>query len=1003
MTTTYNEQALEALIEKHLTGYTSEMRQGANIVEEEREHYLSGKGYYPSSPSDFDARYALDTRRFWDFLEKTQPKELAKLQNYSDWQLRILERFDRKAKKDGILKLLKKGLEVDNAHFTLFYEAPGAASAQSVHENFLKNQFSVTRQVRYSTVNQGEEIDMVLFVNGIPLCTIELKNPWTGQTAAVQGIHQYKNRDERQTLLQFGRCLVHFVVDTDEVYMTTKLQGSDTVFLPFNKGNNFGKGNPVNPNGHKTAYLWEEIFSREVWAQIIQHYMLLEGDDKEPLSKKYYIFPRYHQLDVVRRLVADVQQNGVGKTYLIQHSAGSGKSHSITWTAFRLIELEQDGRPMFDSVVVVTDRKVLDRQLRENIKQFSEVKNIIAPAYSSGDLRQALESGKRIIVTTIQKFPFILDEIDDMAQRRFAVIIDEAHSSQGGIAAGKMNQVLGALEVNEEGEIDAQELILRAMQTRKMRKNASYFAFTATPKGSTLERFGEHRPDGSFKPFHLYSMKQAIEEGFILDVLANYTTYKSYYQLYKSIEDNPEFNTRRAQRMLKSFVERDPRTIQAKAQIMLDHFIGQVYNKKLLKGKAMVVTQNIVSAIRYYQALKQLLQERGNPFKILVAFSGTKTVDGIEYTESSINGFPDSDTKEVFDRDEYRILVVANKYLTGFDQPKLTAMYIDKKLQGVLCVQALSRLNRSAPKLGKKTENLFILDFANETNDIKAAFDPFYTSTSLSAATDVNVLHDLKDELDESGIYEWSEVEDFNQKFFTNASADELSPIIDTAAQRFNEGLELDEDTKADIKVKAKHFVKVYGQVSSILEFDNLRWEQLFWVLKFLIPKMVVRRREDEILDELLDSVDLSTYGIERTRLNERIGLDASEATLDPANANPRSAHVVDEKAALDEIIKQFNERWFADWEATPEDKRQFFYTFLDKIQQHPDFEHKYKNNPDAHTRELAYEKIVEQVVYELRRLHLDFARKWTDEHFKQDFKASTQRAIGGGRGKRIA
>src|SRR5690606_26031411 len=440
MTTTYNEQALEALIEKHLTGYTSEMRQGANIVEEEREHYLSGKGYYPGSPSDFDARYALDTRRFWDFLEKTQPKELAKLQNYSDWQLRILERFDRKAKKDGILKLLKKGLEVDNAHFTLFYEAPGAASAQSVHENFLKNQFSVTRQVRYYTVNPGEEIDMVLFVNGIPLCTIELKNPWTGQTAAVQGIHQYKNRDERQTLLQFGRCLVHFVVDTDEVYMTTKLQGSDTVFLPFNKGNNLGKGNPINPNGHKSAHLWEEIFSREVWAQIIQHYMLLEGDEKEPLAKKYYIFPRYHQLDVVRRLVADVQQNGVGKTYLIQHSAGSGKSHSITWTAFRLIELEQDGRPMVDSVVVGTDRKVLDRQLRDNIKQFSEVKNIIAPAYSSGDLRQALESGKRIIVTTIQKFPFILDEIDDMAQRRFAVIIDEAHSSQGGIAAGKMNQ-----------------------------------------------------------------------------------------------------------------------------------------------------------------------------------------------------------------------------------------------------------------------------------------------------------------------------------------------------------------------------------------------------------------------------------------------------------------------------------------------------------------------------------------------------------------------------------
>ena len=1004
-TSPYNEQALEALIEKHLTGYTTEelRKQYPSLPAflDEQELYLTRDAYILGSPGDFDRTYALDTRRFWSFLENTQAEELDKLKALGpDWKLKILERFDRKIKREGVLRLLKKGLEVDNACFTLFYEAPAAGSARKVFDRFTQNQFSVTRQVRYSQANPLEEIDMVLFVNGIPLCTIELKNAWTGQTAAVQGISQYKNtRDASQPLLSFGRCLVHFAVDTDEVYMTTKLQGKDTVFLPFNKGNNFGKGNPVNPGGHRTAYLWEEIFDKKVLAQIIQHYMLLGGDEKDPFAKRFYIFPRYHQLDVVRKLMADVRQNGVGHTYLIQHSAGSGKSNSITWTAFQLIEIEDGDRPMFDSVIVVTDRRILDRQLKENIRSFSEIKNIVAHAHTSGDLRAALESGRRIIITTIQKFPYILNEIDSMADKRFGVIIDEAHSSQGGHTADKMNQVLGAMEINEEGEIDAQDLIVRAMEARKMRRNASYFAFTATPKTSTLERFGIRDADGGFRPFHLYSMKQAIEEGFILDVLANYTTYRSYYQLYKSIEDNPEFNTARAQRMLKAFVEKDPRTITAKARIMLDHFVEQVYNRKALQNKAkgMVVTQSIESAIRYYKALSGLLEERGHPFKILIAFSGTKSLNGIEYTESSLNGFPENETRDMFNRDEYRLLVVANKYLTGFDQPRLTTMYVDKKLQGVLCVQALSRLNRSAPKLGKKTENLFVLDFYNDVEDIKAAFDPFYTSTSLRAPTDVNVLHDLKDELDDSGIYEWEEVEEFNTLFFSKASAEQLSPLIDLAADRFKSELGLGEEQKINLKVKARHFVKVYGQVAAILPFDNLRWEKLFWFLKFLVPKMEVKEKNKIILDELLDSVDLSTYGIERVRLNEKIELDAGDTALDPPSSNPRGAHDQDEKSALDQIIRDFNDRWFSNWDATPEDKRQFFVNFLEKIRQHPDFASKYLNNPDKYTRNIAYAKILDEVVLQLRRLHVDFAKNWMDEEFKRNFMASTQRAIEGG------
>lgn len=1004
MNTQYNEQALESLIEKVLTGNSLEELKTQNQtlaqVNEQPSLYISGLGYYMGSPADFDKKYALDIHRFWDFLENTQGKELAKLQVASDWKLKILERFDRLIKKDGVLRLLKKGLDVDNAHFTLFYEAPSASSAQTIKDNFLANQFSVTRQVRYSVVNPGEEIDMVLFINGIPILTIELKNPWTGQSAAVQGIHQYQyTRDANQPLLQFGRCLVHFAADTDEVYMTTKLQGKDTFFLPFNKGNNFGKGNPVNLNGHKSDYLWKDIFKKEKIATIIQHYMLLEGDSKDPLSKKFYIFPRYHQLDVVSNLVADVEENGLGKTYLIQHSAGSGKSNSITWAAFQLIEVEDtNGKPLFDSVIVVTDRRILDRQLRENIKSFSEIKNIIAPAYSSSDLSLALNSGKRIIITTIQKFPHIIKDIDELGDKRFGIIIDEAHSSQGGTAADRMNQVLGNLETNEEGEVDAQDLIVRTMEARKMRKNASYFAFTATPKNSTLERFGTPKEDGSFEPFHLYSMKQAIEEGFILDVISNYTTYRSYYQLQKSVEDNPEFNTKKAQRKLKAFVEKDERTIKAKAEIMLEHFMQQLVDKKVLKGKAkgMVVTQSIESAIRYYQALKEILKTKGDPFEIIIAFSGEKTVNGIEYTEASMNGFPDSETKDEYNKDHYRLLIVANKYLTGFDQPKLTTMYVDKKLQGVLCVQALSRLNRSAPRLGKKTENLFVLDFFNESTDIKASFDPFYTATSLSSATDVNILHDLKDVLDDSGVYEWSEVEDFNTKFFTGVSADDLSPLIDVSAQRFNQDLELSNEGKIDIKIKAKHFVKVYGQLAAIISFENMNWEKLFWFLKFSIPKMVVKQKEDELLDELLDSVDLFTYGIERVRLNEELKLEDEASVIAPNNSNPREGHDGEEKTALELIIKDFNERWYANWEGTPEDKRQFFHTFLDKIQQHPDYQTKYVNNQDYHTRDIAYEKIMDDVALSLRKVSVGFAKQYIDEYFRQDIKTSSQRYLGG-------
>ncbi|MFN6945975.1 MAG: type I restriction endonuclease subunit R [Cytophagaceae bacterium] len=1022
-----NEQALESAIEKKLAGISSEEIKAQNIVydaAECQEVYRSGNGYYIGSPSDFNAKFAIDEKRFWHFLETTQHEELAKLQKHSDWKLKILNRLERLIKKYGIIRLLRKGLDVDDAHFTLLFVLPLASSSEKVKEKFESNEFSVTRQLRYSLEDPGKEIDMVLFINGLPFATMELKNHWTGQNARVHGQNQYKfDRDITQPLLQFGCCIVHFVVDTDEVYMTTRLNGANTFFLPFNLGHNFGKGNPPYAFGHKTHYLWEEVLTRQSVANIIQHFVRLDGKETTPLEKRTLFFPRYHQMDVVRKLVADAAEKGTGQTYLIQHSAGSGKSNSITWAAYQLIETYPESEaipgskgvhnPLFDSVIVVTDRRLLDKQIRENIKEFSEVKNIVAPAYSSQELKKNLESGKKIIITTIQKFPFIVKGIADLSEKRFAVIIDEAHSSQSGSAADNMNRAMGGNDNEEEPE-DAQDKILAAMMSRKMRDNASYFAFTATPKPATLERFGVKQEDGSFKPFHLYSMKQAIEEGFILDVLANYTTYKSYYEIAKSVEDNPLFETAKAQKKLKAYVERHQQTIHSKAEIMLEHFTTHVVNKKKLKGKAkgMVVTQSIESAIRYFFAIRKILNAKGDPFKAAIAFSGKKTMDGIEYTEDSLNNFPAELDKakptdsgyisdkiaRYFDMEPYRILVVANKYLTGYDQPKLTAMYVDKKLQGVLAVQALSRLNRAADKLGKKTEDLFVLDFFNSEDDIKKAFDPYYTSTTLSEATDVNVLHELKSHLDEKGVYEWLEVEEFNEKYFNGVDAQLLSPIIDIAAERFNSGLELEDTEKADFKIKAKQFVKIYGQVASILSFKMVTWEKLFWFLKFLIPKLIVRDPQSDALDEILNSVDLSTYALERVKLNSSIGLDASETELDPQNPNPRGAHGGDEEIdPLDEIINSFNERWFKGWDATLEEKRVKVMSLMEHVRKHRNYEDHYVNNPDHQNRELAFSKIFEDVIGQQRRSELDLYRLIsTDQAFKQAMQDTLRRMLRG-------
>lgn len=1003
------EAALESCIERFLTGDVSKSDGDDGKVQQDPATYQAAKGigYVRGKSSDYNAEFAIDEAKFWEFLETTQADELAKLHYKPDYKRQILERLHRKLKKDGILSVLKKGLDVDNAHFDLLYRLPYNELNPEVTAKFASNLFSITRQIYFSSADH-KSVDMVLFVNGLPLATLELKNPWTGQNINHAKKQYREDRDPKETLFQFRRCLVHFAVDPDEVWMTTKLDGKATYFLPFNKGHNHGKGNPPNPGGHKSAYLWQEILTRHSLTNIIEHYAkITEEKDKETgKSKQTLFFPRYHQLQVVRNLLADVQKRGVGHRYLIQHSAGSGKSHSITWLGYQLVELyDKTGQDnLFDSVIVVTDRRVLDRQIARNIKAFAEVKNILAHADSSVELKAHLENGKKLITTTIQKFPFIVDGIADMSDKTFAVIIDEAHSSQSGQAADKLNMSLGGNSSDEEPE-DYQDKILEAMARRKMGKNASYFAFTATPKRATLEKFGTPNTGGGFDPFDLYSMKQAIEEDFILDVLANYTTFKSYYRVRKSVEDNPKFDTVKAQKALKAFVESEQQTIDTKAAIMVDHFLGQVVANKKLRGQArgMVVTRNIESAIRYYHAIQRELRGKHAGFQAIVAFSGKKTVDGMEHTEESINNFPSKDLPDRFSgkyaKDHpkksvpsYKLLVVANKYLTGFDEPLLHSMYVDKRLQGVLAVQALSRLNRCNDKMQKL--DTFILDFYNTAAEIKEAFDPFYTATSLSEPTDVNILHDLRDALGDAALYTDDDIDLFNQRFFNGEDAENLHPIIDECVDRFN--LIENEDDKVDFKIKAKQFVKLYGQLACLIPFENITWEKLYWFLKFLIPKLKVRETERDQLDELLENVDLSTYALERIHLNQKISLEDGETVFDPENPNVRGFHDPgSDESPLDEIVRMFNERWFDAWDATPEEQRIKIINLLEHVRGSAEYETQVRNNADKQNADIALQELISKAVNKERKRDLELYKLYAgDSEFKKALHESMRRIL---------
>ncbi len=679
MSTDTSERGLERRICAALTGSSCDAaspQQGPNG----KAAVPSGsKGWVCGHPGDYDRQYTVDLAQLLAFCVETQPDAYEGLQLGTDspGRRKFLARLQSEVGKRGIIDVLRKGVKDGPHHIELFYGTPSPGNALAV-ERYSQNRFSVTRQLRYSLDQTQRALDLCLFINGLPIATFELKNSLTKQTAA-DAVEQYKrDRDPRERLFEFGRCVAHFAVDDQEVQFCTHLKGKDSWFLPFNQGWNAGAGNPPNPEGLKTDYLWTRILTRDGLTEVLENYaqLVVTKNSKTGQKSKTQIWPRYHQLDVVRRLLADAKQAGVGKRYLIQHSAGSGKSNSIAWLAHQLIGLSSGDATVFDSIIVVTDRRILDKQIRDTIRQFAQVGATVGHATGSSDLRKFIESGKKIIISTVQKFPYILDEIgDEQRSRRFAIIIDEAHSSQGGRTSAAVSTALseaGATEADETTE----DKINRIMESRKLLPNASYFAFTATPKSKTLELFGEAYSAGGqtkHRPFHSYTMKQAIQEGFILDVLRYYTPVKSYYKLVKTIKGDPKFDTKKARKKLRRYVEGHDHAIRLKSEIVVDHFHEQVLalNKIGGKARAMVVTGSIERAVQYYRAIREYLQERKSPYQAIGAFSGEHEFDGEHVSEASLNGFPSGQIPEKIQEDPYRFLVCAEKFQTGYDEPLL--------------------------------------------------------------------------------------------------------------------------------------------------------------------------------------------------------------------------------------------------------------------------------------------------------------------------------------------
>ncbi|MGE4442400.1 MAG: type I restriction endonuclease subunit R [Desulfomicrobium sp.] len=936
---------------------------------------VNDAGYVEGRPEDYDRDHAVDLAQLFAFLRDTQPDVIETLSIGEEGTSRqqFLHRLQGEIAKRGVIDVLRKGIKTGPAHIDLFYGTPTPGN-EKAKELFAANIFSVTRQLRYSKDETRLALDMGLFINGLPIATFELKNKLTKQTVA-DAIEQYKrDRDPKELLFQFGRCVVHFALDDHEVWMCTHLKGNGSWFLPFNKGYNDGAGNPPNSEGLATDYLWKEVLTKPSLTNILESYaQVVEEKDKQGRKKRKQIFPRYHQLDVVRDLLKKAQADGAGQRYLIQHSAGSGKSNSITWLAHQLVELKQGDKPIFDSVIVVTDRRVLDKQIRNNIRQFAQVSAVVgAVTQGSRQLREFILQGKKIIISTVQKFPFILEEIGNQHRgSSFAIIIDEAHSSQGGRTAAAMNIALS--EQGEEEEESVEDRINRIMEARKMLPNASYFAFTATPKNKTLEIFGIKQANGNFRPFHGYTMKQAIQEGFILDVLRNYTTVSSYYRLVKTVEDDPEFDAKKAKRKLRRYVESHDHAIRLKSEIMVDHFHEQVLAKKKIGGRAraMVVTSGIKRAIQYKLAFDAYLKERNSPYKAIVAFSGEHEHGGQDVTEATMNGFPSNQIPEIFREDPYRFLIVADKFQTGYDEPLLHTMYVDKQLSGVKAVQTLSRLNRAHPQ----KHDTFVLDFMNDTEGIERSFGDYYRTTILSQETDPDKLHDLKADLDGYQVYSEADVDALVELYLSGADRDKLDPILDGSVATYN--VDLDEDGQVDFKSKAKAFARTYSFLASVLPYTNLDWEKLSIFLNFLIPKLPAPKEED-LSKGILETIDMDSYRVE-VKEQIRISLADEDGELEPVPLGGGGGKPEPELDYLSNIVKAFNDQ-FGSIEWNDEDKIRKVITeeipakvAADKAYQNA------KQNDDKQNARIEHDKALGRVMMELLADHTELFKQFSD------------------------
>ena len=978
MTVDHREKAFEDAVVDALTVIRGEVSLEAPDA---ATTHLPG-GYYRRRPEEYDRARCLIPRDVIDFITATQPREWEKLKQRHGAQVkeRFLARLTQEVERRGTLEVLRRGIKDWGCKFRLAYFKPASSLNLELQKLHAANIFSVVRQLRYSEKNENS-LDLAIFLNGLPLFTAELKNPLTGQDVQ-EAIRQYRfDRDPREPLFVFGRCLAHFAVDPDLVFVTTQLQGAKTRFLPFNRGKFDGAGNPPrSPTepGYPSDYLWQEVWAKDSVLNLVQHFIheVEEEDERgRRTGRRQLIFPRYHQLDAVRRLVAHAREHGLGHNYLIQHSAGSGKSNSIAWLAHQLSTLHDGSdRRIFDSIIVLTDRRVLDRQLQRTVRQFEQTRGVVENIdTTSRQLKEALESGKTIIVTTLQKFPVIVEQVGELPGKRFAVIVDEAHSSQTGDSVKHMKAVLAvddlaAAEAEEMDDAeDMQDHLIAEMKKRGRLPNVSTFAFTATPKPKTLELFGTRREDGSYEPFSLYSMRQAIEEGFILDVLENYTTYKTYWRLLKTIEEDPRYEKGKATYLLRSFVDLHEHAIRKKVEIMADHFHEQVAGRISGQAKAMIVTRSRLHAVRYHLALEAYLKEKGYPYKSLVAFSGTVKDGGKNYTEANMNGFPEAQTAKAFEKPEYRFLVVANKFQTGFDQPLLHTMYVDKKLGGVHAVQTLSRLNRIHPQ---KRETV-VLDFANEAAEIQEAFQPYYEKTILSESTDPNLLYDLENRLQDFDIYAEDEVEAFVKVYFSaKGTQDRLYATLRPGVDRFNE---LPVEEQAEFRGLLKDYVRLYAFLSQVIPFTDPDLEKLYLYARFLSRYLPYRR--EELPREIQQKIDMESYRIRRQHAG-KIDLARGSGQLDPQGSKDHQKPV-DELEVLSRIIQELNERFGTDF--TDEDKV-FIRQLEDRLAEDPALVASVRVNPPENAR-LTFDHVVSDRLQDMVETNFKFYKRVTDDH----------------------